>query len=243
MFYKCLFQLGITDFKHSKRTVPNKFIMKITITSILSAFLLLSCTFADTPSSSNSVTPETNSKPQDLSKYSTAYFASGCFWCVEGVYEATKGVVEVISGYSGGTEKNPTYELVSTGRTRHAEVVKVYYDSTVVSYETLLKVFFSSHNPTTVDSQGPDTGPQYRSMIFYQNEKEKTMANNYIKQLLKDKVYPKIVTEVVPLTVFYEAEIYHQNYEKNNPNNPYVRGVSKPRIEKFKQNNPDLIKP
>lgn len=222
--------------------------MKITLSSISLVFLLLSCTFSSSPEirksdSSRVSTSESNPKAKDLSKYSTAYFASGCFWCVEGVYEATKGVEEVVSGYSGGTEKNPTYQLVSSGRSRHAEVVKVYYDSTVVSYETLLKVFFNSHNPTTVDSQGPDTGPQYRSMIFYQNEVEKDLANNYIKQLLNDKVYPKIVTEVVPLEIFYEAEIYHQDFEKNNPNNSYVRGVSKPRIEKFKQGNPELIKP
>jgi peptide-methionine (S)-S-oxide reductase len=221
--------------------------MNITLASIFSAFLLLSCTFSDAPEirkadSSAVNSSEANNKTKDLSNYSTAYFASGCFWCVEGVYEATKGVEEVVSGYSGGTEKNPTYQLVSSGRSRHAEVVKVYYDSTVVSYETLLKVFFGSHNPTTVDSQGPDTGPQYRSMIFYQNDAEKDMANKYIKQLLNEKVYPKIVTEVVPLVVFYEAEIYHQNFEKNNPNNSYVRGVSAPRIEKYKQNNPDLIK-
>ena len=222
--------------------------MKITIASIFSSLTLLSCTFSDSPKITKANSSETNSmemnqNSKDLSNYSTAYFASGCFWCVEGVYEATKGVEEVVSGYSGGTEKNPTYQLVSSGRSRHAEVVKVYYDSTVVSYETLLKVFFNSHNPTTVDSQGPDTGPQYRSMIFYQNEVEKDLANNYIKQLLNDKVYPKIVTEVVPLDVFYEAEIYHQDFEKNNPNNSYVRSVSKPRIEKYKQNNPDLIKP
>ncbi len=222
--------------------------MNITLTSIFSGFLLLSCTFSNSPeirkaNSADPISPKVEQTNKDLTNYSTAYFASGCFWCVEGVYEATKGVEEVVSGYSGGTEKNPTYELVSSGKTRHAEVVKVYYDSTVVNYETLLKVFFGSHNPTTIDSQGPDTGPQYRSMIFYQNEKEKNLANNYIQQLLKDKVYPKIVTEVVPLTVFYEAEIYHQDFEKNNPNNAYVRGVSKPRIEKYKQNNPDLIKP
>lgn len=222
--------------------------MKITLSSISFVFLLLSCNFSNSTEirkSDSAVvnTTESQNTTKDLSKYSTAYFASGCFWCVEGVYEATKGVEEVVSGYSGGTEKNPTYQLVSSGRTRHAEVVKVYYDSTIVSFETLLKVFFNSHNPTTVDSQGPDTGPQYRSMIFYQNEMEKSLANSYIKQLLKDKVYPKIVTEVVPLDVFYEAEIYHQNFEKNNPNNSYVRGVSKPRIEKFKQGNPELIKP
>lgn len=212
--------------------------------NILAAFVLLvafqSCTSAS-PVEEKPVVPKEKSS-KDLSKLSTAYFASGCFWCVEGVYEATKGVEEVVSGYSGGTEVDPTYELVSTGTTRHAETVKVYYDSTVVSYETLLKVFFASHNPTTVDSQGPDTGPQYRSVIFYRNEREKMLAQQYIQKLLKEKVYPKIVTEVVPLTVFYDAEIYHQDYERNNPNNSYVRSVSVPRIEKYKKENPELIK-
>ena len=214
--------------------------MKNTIAIFTLLFAFQSCTSAS-PSKDLPVVPKERSN-KDLKTLSTAYFASGCFWCVEGVYEATKGVEEVVSGYSGGKEANPTYELVSTGRTRHAETVKVYYDSTVVSYETLLKVFFASHNPTTVDSQGPDTGPQYRSVIFYQNEKEKMLAQQYIQKLLKDKVYPKIVTEVVPLTVFYDAEIYHQDYERNNPNNPYVQGVSVPRIEKYKKENPELIK-
>lgn len=186
--------------------------------------------------------PDKSRTGKDLSKLQTAYFASGCFWCVEGIYEITKGVEEVVSGYAGGTEKNPTYELVSTGRTRYAETVKVYYDSTEVSYQDLLRVFFSSHNPTTVDSQGPDTGPQYRSVIFYQNEREKNLANEYIQKLLKDKVYPKIVTEVTPLTVFHDAEIYHQDYEQNNPDNPYVQGVSVPRMRRYMEKEPDLIK-
>lgn len=207
--------------------------------------LILLLTFQSCSSASpvNEKIPVPKAKhTKDLSKLQTAYFASGCFWCVEGIYEITRGVEEVVSGYSGGTEPNPTYELVSTGKTRHAETVKVYYDSTVISYEMLLKVFFNSHDPTTFNSQGPDTGPQYRSVIFYQNESEKIQAENYIKKLLKDKVFPRIVTEVVPLTVFYDAEIYHQDYERNNPNNPYVQGVSIPRIEKYKAKTPELIK-
>ena len=216
-------------------------IMKNLIFSLSLIFMCQACT---------SASPEQNAKPKDpagkpakdLSKLSKAYFASGCFWCVEGIYEITNGVEEVVSGYAGGTEPNPTYELVSTGTTRYAETVEVYYDSTVVSYETLLKVFFSSHNPTTVDSQGPDTGPQYRSVIFYRNATEKALAESYIAKLLKDKTYPRIVTEVVPLTVFHQAEIYHQDYEKNNPDNPYVQGVSVPRMERYKEKHPELIK-
>lgn len=214
--------------------------MKNTVYSVILLLVFQACTSASPVNEKIPVPKPTRTK--DLSKLQTAYFASGCFWCVEGIYEITKGVEEVVSGYAGGTEPNPTYELVSTGRTRHAETVKVYYDSTEISYEMLLKVFFNSHNPTTYNSQGPDTGPQYRSVIFYQNESERIQAENYIKQLLKDKVFPKIVTEVVPLTVFYEAEIYHQDYERNNPNNPYVQGVSIPRIEKYKAKTPELIK-
>lgn len=213
--------------------------MKKLIFSTFLICLFQSCTSA-APRDNQQMPPKTHTK--ELKSLQTAYFASGCFWCVEGIYEITKGVDEVVSGYSGGKEKNPTYELVSTGNTRHAETVKVYYDSTVISYEDLLRVFFNSHNPTTVDSQGPDTGPQYRSVIFYQNQREKQLAEKYIQQLLKDKVYPKIVTEVLPLEVFYEAEIYHQDYERNNPDNPYIQGVSIPRMEKYKAKTPDLIK-
>jgi len=215
--------------------------MKNLIFSLSLIFICQACTSASPEQGIAQQEPAAKPK-KDLSKLSKAYFASGCFWCVEGIYEITEGVEEVVSGYAGGTEPNPTYEMVSTGRTRYAETVEVYYDSTVVSYETLLKVFFSSHNPTTVDSQGPDTGPQYRSAIFYRNAREKSLAEAYIQQLLKDKVYPKIVTEVVPLTVFHEAEIYHQDYEKNNPNNGYVRSVSIPRMNKYKEKHPELLK-
>ncbi|RMG21591.1 MAG: peptide-methionine (S)-S-oxide reductase [Bacteroidetes bacterium] len=178
--------------------------------------------------------------PAGLSK---AYFASGCFWCVEAIFESVKGVEEVISGYSGGEEENPTYELVSSGRTGHAEAVEVYYDSTVVSYETLLKVFFGSHDPTTPNQQGPDRGPQYRSVIFYQNETEKQLAEAYIRQLEESGAFPaKIVTEVVPFRAFYPAEDYHQDFEKKNPNQPYVRAVSIPRLKRFQQKFPELLK-
>lgn len=215
--------------------------MKNIISGLILLFSFQSCTSA-APRQDEPIAPKKPYK-KSLDSLQTAYFASGCFWCVEGIYEITKGVEEVVSGYSGGKEPDPTYELVSTGRTRHAETVKVYYDSAVVSYQDLLRVFFSSHNPTTVDSQGPDTGPQYRSVIFYQDENEKMLAEQYIRKLLKDKVYPVIVTEVVPLTVFYAAEIYHQDYERNNPGNPYVQGVSVPRIERYKAREPDLVKP
>ena len=192
-------------------------------------------------SEKNQISTDVNT--QDLSKYSKAYFASGCFWCVEAIFESVNGVQEVISGYSGGTEKNPTYEQVSYGRTGHAEAVEVYYDPKVVSFETLVQVFFGSHDPTTLNRQGPDRGAQYRSIAFYQNETEKKIIDTYISGLEQAKAFKSpIVTQVVPLTKFWRAEDYHQNYERNHPENPYVQQVSIPRLNRFKANFPELLK-
>ncbi len=171
-----------------------------------------------------------------------AYFASGCFWCVEAIFESVEGVGDVISGYSGGKKSTANYNDVSAGRTDHAESVAVHYDSTKVDYPTLLKVFFGSHDPTTLNQQGPDRGRQYRSAIFYRNNKEKELAENYIDELLSKQVFPKITTEVVQFEAFYKAEDYHQNYEERNPNNSYVRAVSIPRLNKFKNKYPELLK-
>lgn len=172
-----------------------------------------------------------------------AYFASGCFWCVEAIFESVKGVEEAVSGYAGGEEKNPTYESVSSGQSRHAEAVEVYYDPEKISYATLLEVFFGSHDPTTPNQQGPDKGPQYRSIVFYQSAQEKQMATGYIEKLEKAEKYERpIVTEVVPFEVFYKAEDYHQDYEEKHPDNPYVLSVSIPRLEKFKEKYPQLLK-
>ncbi|NNG10655.1 MAG: peptide-methionine (S)-S-oxide reductase MsrA, partial [Arenibacter sp.] len=172
-----------------------------------------------------------------------AYFASGCFWCVEAVFESVKGVKEVISGYSGGKEKNPTYEDVGYGRTTHAEAVEVYYDPKVVSFKTLVKVFFGSHDPTTLNRQGPDKGAQYRSIAFYKNDSELKIIEDYMASLKKNKVYTSpIVTQVKPFTIFYKAEDYHQDYEKKHPNNSYIRNVSVPRLKRFQQKFPELLK-
>lgn len=180
---------------------------------------------------------------QDLQGYETAYFASGCFWCVEAVFESVEGVKEVISGYAGGTEINPTYEQVAMGNTSHAEAVKVYYDPKVVSYTTLVKVFFGSQDPTTLNRQGPDRGAQYRSIAFYKNEGEKKIIVDYIDQLTKEKVYNSpIVTQVTAFTKFYDAEDYHQDYERKHPNNPYIQGVSIPRLKRFQKKFPELLK-
>lgn len=180
---------------------------------------------------------------QDLEQYETAYFASGCFWCVEAIFESVKGVKEVVSGYSGGTEENPTYEQVGYGKTSHAEAVKVYYDSKEISFTALVQVFFGSHDPTSLNRQGPDRGTQYRSIAFYQTEKEKKIIENYKKALEESKQYEDpIVTEVIPLTTFWIAEEYHQDFEKRNPNQSYIRNVSVPRLNRFKKNFPDYLK-
>ena len=183
-------------------------------------------------------------KPEILhNNYNKAYFASGCFWCVEAIYESLKGVKEVYSGYSGGKTKYPTYRQIGTGLTNHSETVEIIYDSDIIKFKTLVEVFFGSHDPTTLNRQGPDYGSQYRSIAFYSSEKEKNIIKNYIVKLNKKNTYKnKIVTELKPLKVFYYAEKYHQDYERKNPNNPYVKAVSIPRLKRFKKKYPHLLK-
>jgi peptide-methionine (S)-S-oxide reductase len=167
---------------------------------------------------------------------SVATFAGGCFWCTEEAAEKLKGVQEVVSGYTGGSTKNPTYEQVSSGLTGHAEAVQIYYDPKVVSYETLLEAFFAAHDPTTLNRQGPDEGTQYRSAIFYNTPEEKAQIDAYLKKLNATRAFQApIVTQVAALTQFYPAEEEHQDFYRHNPNNPYMRAVSTPKVEKFKQ--------
>ena len=176
-------------------------------------------------------------------RYKKAYFASGCFWCVESVFESVNGVKEVISGYAGGNESSASYKKVSTGVTEHAEAVEVYYDPEIIDYKTLLVVFFDSHDPTTLNRQGPDYGRQYRSMILYQTEEEKKLAFAKIDEINESGQYKdKVVTEVVPFSAFYPAEEYHQDYKKRNPDNSYVKSVSIPRLKKFQSKHPVLLK-
>lgn len=170
-----------------------------------------------------------------------AYFASGCFWCVEAVYESVNGVTEVINGYAGGYTENPTYQLSNTGRTGHAEAVEVLYDPTIVSFSTLLEVYFGSQDVTQIDGQGPDNGSQYRSIIFYQNQDQKDAIINKIKQLTKE-LNVNIAAEVYPFLKFWKGEDYHQNYERLHPNNSYIRNISIPRLRKFQRKFKDLLK-
>lgn len=161
-----------------------------------------------------------------------AGFASGCFWCTEHIFEVVAGVDSAISGYAGGTVPDPTYELVNTETTGHAETVLVYYDPEVVSYEELTRVFFTSHDPTTPNRQGPDVGTSYRSILFYTDDREKAIAEKSIEEFQQSFNKP-IVTEIKPLDAFYRAEGYHQDYIRHNPKSSYVVRVSIPRFEKF----------
>ncbi|PKD18438.1 peptide methionine sulfoxide reductase [Salegentibacter salinarum] len=206
-------------------------------------FLLISC--------GNNAQQKTVTKPEIANAdpvvvpaengYKKAYFASGCFWCVEAVYESIEGVKEAVSGYSGGHTKNPTYESSNTGKTGHAEAVEVIYNPEVVNFETLVEVYFGSQDPTQVNGQGPDIGSQYRSIVFYQNKEQKNIINKVKNEVAQDYEEP-IAAEILPFQKFWVAEDYHQNYEKNNPNNPYIQKVSIPRLNRFKEKFPEILK-
>ncbi len=168
----------------------------------------------------------------------------GCFWCVEAVFECLKGVKKVVSGYAGGTNEKPTYDQVCSGRTGHAEVIRVDYDPQVLSLDRLLDVFFAVHDPTTLNRQGADVGTQYRSVVYYVTEAEKATIEKAIERTTAEKVWPgRIVTEVSPLPTFYSAEEYHQGYFRNHPNQPYCLFVAAPKVEKLFKKFPELVAP
>lgn len=170
-------------------------------------------------------------------------FAGGCFWCVEAVFEELDGVIEAVSGYAGGSKETANYKDVSTGKTKHAEAVRIIFDPAKISYEELLQVHFATHDPTQLNRQGNDYGPQYRSTIFYANEREKALAEAIIEDLTDAKAFSKpIVTTLEPLTEFYVAESYHQNYVCENPMQSYVRGVALPKVEKVRKLFKDKLK-
>ena len=174
-----------------------------------------------------------NNQMENLQK---ATFGSGCFWCTEAIFENLNGVFSVVSGYAGGNVQNPTYEEVCSGTTGHAEVTQITYDSSVISYDELLEVFWKTHDPTTLNRQGNDVGPQYRSVIFYHNEEQKQLAEKYKAELEKSGAWDNpIVTEISPLTNYFPAENYHQDYYNNNPNQGYCAFVIAPKLEKFKK--------
>ena len=206
------------------------------VLSLSAIVLLISCfgfSKKDKTSKSNFIPPQESK---------VAYFASGCFWCVEAIFESVKGVEEAVSGYAGGHTKNPTYSTIGTGKTGHSETVAVYYNPNKVSFKTLVDVFYGSHNPTTINGQHPDYGTQYRSIAFYNTAEEKVIIENAITKLNKELYKGKIATEVTRLIQFYKAEEYHQDFERRNPNQGYVKAVSIPRLNKFKKKFPELLK-
>lgn len=173
----------------------------------------------------------------------TATLAAGCFWCVEAVFDDLQGVKDVVSGYSGGHTENPTYQQVCSETTGHAEVVQIQFDAEVLSYADLLRVFFSVHDPTTLNRQGNDVGSSYRSAIFYHSDEQRKTAEEIIKEVNEAKIYDNpIVTEVTEFTNFYPAEDYHQEYFANNPNQPYCAAVVAPKVAKFRKNFVDRLK-
>jgi peptide-methionine (S)-S-oxide reductase len=173
----------------------------------------------------------------------TATLAAGCFWCVEAVFDDLNGVEDVVSGYAGGHTENPTYREVCDGNTGHAEVAQIKFDPSIISFKDILKVFFSVHDPTTMNRQGNDIGTQYRSAIFYHNDEQKRDAEEVIREITDEGVYDDpIVTEVTALDKFWPAEDYHQEYFANNPNQPYCQAVVSPKVRKFRAKFADRLK-
>tara|TARA_B100000287_G_scaffold68731_1_gene60330 strand:- start:3718 stop:4377 length:660 start_codon:yes stop_codon:yes gene_type:complete len=205
-------------------------------------FLSINSCFTETKSSKE-IQKNISLNNQTSKEFKKAYFASGCFWCVESIYESVLGVEEVYSGYAGGETENPSYEKILTGKTGHAEAVEVIYNPKIISFENLVQIFFGTHDPTTLNRQGPDKGSQYRSIAFYQNENEKKIIESYIDYLIRNKSFKnKIVTEVKAIKKFFRAEEYHQNFENKNPYNPYIINVSIPRLKKFQKKYSEFLK-
>lgn len=199
-----------------------------------------------TTGSQDPVAPQSASNKsavKKVKKMETATFGAGCFWCVEAVFLRLKGVASVKSGYMGGQVDNPTYKMICTGTTGHAEVIQVVYDPEVLSFDTLLEVFWKTHDPTTLNRQGNDVGTQYRSAVFFHSEDQQKKAAGYKKKLNDAKAFPKpIVTEITKASKFYEAEAYHQDFFNNNPSQPYCRAVIPQKLEKLKQVFADKLK-
>lgn len=206
-------------------------------------FFLVACGQSNRKITDNSNPSKDYAKQVNLSEdLAVATFAGGCFWCTEASFDQLKGVAEVVSGYSGGKEDNPTYKQVSYGKTTHAEAINIYYNPEIISYQKLLDVFFVAHDPTQLNRQGNDVGPQYRSAIYYRTPEEKLAVDNTIEKLNNAGKFPKpIVTEVAVFTKFWDAEDYHQDYYKKNPNDRYMLGVGVPKIKKVQKYFPEWI--
>ena len=212
--------------------------MKFSLLFIAAISTLMSC--AQNPQNR---TKQMERQPPVAAQLDTATFGNGCFWCTEAVFQELKGVVKVVSGYSGGSVKNPTYKAVCTGTTGHAECLQISYDPTVISFDELLEVFWQTHDPTTLNRQGNDVGTQYRSVVFYHNEEQRTKAASYKDALNKSGAWDNpVVTTLEPLTIFYPAEDYHQNYFNDNPEQGYCQFVIRPKVEKFRKVFKDKLK-
>jgi peptide-methionine (S)-S-oxide reductase len=212
-----------------------------TLLIILTSFTVLNSSCAQKKQNTNHIMDEM--KLTNGVKTDTATFGTGCFWCTEAIFEQLKGVLKVTSGYSGGHVKNPTYEQVCEKNTGHAEVVQIVYDPSLITFDELLEVFWQTHDPTTLNRQGNDVGPQYRSVIFYHNDEQKEKAEKYKSELDKSGAWEnKIVTAVDAYENFYSAENYHQNYYNNNGSQPYCSFVIRPKVEKFEKVFKDKIK-
>lgn len=215
----------------------NKYIVTAVLTSLI---MFATCQSKATTKKTEIPNTMTNKNNEKLEK---ATFGAGCFWCVEAIFERVEGVSDVVSGYSGGFVENPSYKEVCTGNTGHAEVVQVSYDPEKITYEELLEIFWITHDPTTLNRQGNDVGPQYRSVVFYHNEEQKKLAEHYKQKLDDANIWKNpIVTEISPYENFYVAEEYHQEYFENNANQPYCTLVIQPKVDKFEKVFKDKLK-
>ncbi|CAN5781956.1 peptide-methionine (S)-S-oxide reductase MsrA [soil metagenome] len=218
--------------------------MKIALMSLTFLAFAAAAALAQTAEpTANETKPERVRNPQAGKTLNLATFGGGCFWCVEAVFQELKGVHQVVSGYAGGHVTNPTYEMVLTGKTGHAEVVQIAFDPDVITYAQVLEIFWKTHDPTTLNRQGPDIGPQYRSIILAHDDEQLKQAEYYKGELNKAKAFSKpVVTEIVPLTAFYPAEAYHQNYFRRNPQQQYCQFVIMPKMQKFRRVFRDQLK-
>jgi peptide-methionine (S)-S-oxide reductase len=220
----------------------NSFSMRATVMTLVMAFV--ACTGCSAATKTPIPAPTSDSTLAQTKGRQTAIFAGGCFWGTQSVFERVKGVLSTTAGYAGGSAATATYDQVTQENTGHAESVKVVFDPSKITYGQLLQIFFSVvHDPTQLNRQGPDVGSSYRSAIFYTSDEQEKISKAYIAQLDAAKVFPKpIVTQVVPLKGFYDAEAYHQDYALHNPNNPYIMVCDRPKVEALKQEYPDLFK-
>ncbi len=232
------FHLAMPDSPQPSGSPPSRTAAQRAAYSLVLAGLLAGC-----HAHAQDKTALTQSPTATSTKLELATFGAGCFWCSEAVFERVKGVEKVVSGYSGGTVPNPTYHDVCTGLTGHAEVVQITFDNSVVSYAELLEIFWKTHDPTTLNKQGPDEGPQYRSVVFYHNEEQQKIAEAYKLQLNEAKEFPRpIVTEISPFREFFPAENYHQDFFELNRRNPYCKRYIDKKITKFSNEFKDKLK-